>query len=42
MDVDFISNTDYSKLGQGDGNTSIMLLETPDPDLTKMSKSVMH
>lgn len=42
MDVGCISNTDYSKLGQGDGNMSIVLLETTDPDLTKMSKSVMH
>lgn len=42
MDVDCISNTDYSKLGQEDGNISITLLETTDPDLTKMSKSVMH
>lgn len=42
MDMDCISNTDCIILGQGDVNMSIVLLETADPDFTKMSKSVIH
>lgn len=42
MDMYCNSNTDCAILRQGDGNMSIVLLETADPDLTKMSKSVMH